>query len=270
MNNLLLSLAAGIALITVANILLSRFTRLGASRVSVLVALATIAVYVPLAILYWPGGGVFALHLAIYLFSSCAFGLLMESRERAENTSGKRRWHWGPAVITGFFIFLIAVNAVFIVLAERGLPSQISNKLLPHARTKGEISSVFPGVISHNFQEKEALYNEYLRRVERQQERGWRIRKGWLDKPVLGEPAVFQVAASNHEGRPLSGAEVIGQFLRPSDSRLDRAFSMQEVSAGIYRVTLSLPAAGLWNLVLQIRQDDEVHEIRAYTSVRAS
>jgi nitrogen fixation protein FixH len=223
MNNLLISLATGIVLITAANILLSRLTPLGASRVSVLVALATVAVYVPLAILDWPGSGVFALHLAIYLFSSCAFGLLMESRERA----GKRRWHWGPAVITGFFIFIIAVNSVFIVLAERGLPSQLSNKLLPNAQTKGEISSVFPGVISHNFQEKEALYNEYLRRVERQQERGWQIKKGWLERPVLGEPVVFQVAALDSGGRPLAGAEVVGEFLRPSDSRLDRPFSMR-------------------------------------------
>lgn len=270
MNNLLLSLATGIVLITAANILLSRFTPLGASRVSALVALATVAVYVPLAILDWPGSGVFALHLAIYLFASCAFGLLMESRERAGKISGKRRWHWGPVVITGFFIFLIAVNSVFIVLAERGLPSQLGNKLLPNAQTKGEITSVFPGVISHNFQEKETLYNEYLRRVERQQERGWRIKKGWLERPVLGEPLVFQVVALDSKGRPLSGAEVVGEFLRPSDSRLDRPFSMQEVSAGLYRVTLDLPAAGMWNLVLQLRKDDEVHEIRAHTSVRAS
>lgn len=269
MTDLLSSLAIGIILIIAVNGLLFRLTSLTAKQTAGLVGLVAVAIYLPLAVLYWPGLDIMAMHLGVYLLSCYAFGLIMGSRERAlaEGRSDGNRFHWGPAAIIGFFVVLVTVDSIFIILAERGLSPQVSDKLLPDAHTKGQISSVFPGVISHDFQEKEALYNEYLRQVERQQERGWRIKKGWLERPVLGESAVFQVAARTPDGDPISDAEVTGNFLRPSDSRLDRAFTMQETSSGVYQTTLALPAAGLWNLVLQVRKGDEVHEIRARTSV---
>lgn len=271
MDNLLLSLGLGVGLMVTASGLLVWFTRFSATQAAVLVALAALGIYLPAAALHWPGGDVFAIHLAVYSMTAYLCGLFFGLREkdRSPGEPSVGRFHWGPAVIAGFFILLLAVNSVFILLAQRGLGPSLSDELLPGARHRGHVSSAFPGVVSHDFQEKEEQYNRYLAQAERQQERGWQIRKGWLGEPVAGEPATFKVTARTRQGEPLTGAEVMGQFLRPSDSHRDTAFTMHEAEPGVYLADLELPAAGLWNLVLRLRKGDERHEIRATTSVAA-
>lgn len=261
MTDLLLGLALGVGAILLANLGLIRFARLSARQAAATVALITLGLYVPYGILRWPGGDVFALHLAIYLLASLTCGLLFGAR------AGGRGLHWGPAVIGGFFIVVVVLGAVFVAVAEHGLSPALFHWLLPEARTQREVSSVFPGVISHDFHKKEALYNQYLQQVERQRQRGWQIQKGWLTEPVAGEPTVFRVAARTRAGEPLAGATVIGRFLRPSGSALDVAFELTEREPGVYEAVLKLPAAGAWNLVLQVRQGEDLHEIRASTTV---
>jgi nitrogen fixation protein FixH len=271
MNDLLLSLFVGVGLIVVVNFLLVRFSSLDSIQAALVTVLATLGIYVPWAIFYWPGGDVVAIHLAIYLLTAFVCGLFMEKEtgSSAEGRGGKT-FHWGPAVIIGFFVVLITVDSIFIVLAERGLPLSLIDQLLPEAHRDREVSSVFPGVVSHDFQEKEELYNAYLKQVKHQRARGWHIKKGWLVRPVLGEPAVFRVAAETRRGEPIAGAQVSGRFLRPSDSQLDVSFTMQEIGPGIYQTILNLPAAGRWDLVLLVHKGQELHEVRARTSVSAS
>ena len=261
MNDLLLGLALGVGAILLANLGLIRFARLSAKQAAATVALVTLGLYVPYAILRWPGGDIFALHLAIYLLTSLACGMLLGAR------AGGRGLHWGPALIAGFFIVVVVLGAVFVAVAERGLPSVLERWLLPAADSKHEVTSMFPGVVSHDFHKKESLYNQYLQQVERQRQRGWQVRKGWLADPVAGEPAVFRVEARTRTGEPVAGAIVTGRFLRPSGSALDVAFALTEQQPGVYEATLTLPAAGAWNLVLQVRQGEEVHEISANTAV---
>ena len=261
MTDLLLGLALGVGAIILANLALIRFARLSARQAATTVALVTLGLYVPYGILRWPGGDVFALHLAIYLLASLACGMLLGRRASGQSL------HWGPALIGGFFIVVVALGAVFIAVAEYGLSPALERWLLPEARTHREVSSVFPGVIAHDFHKKEALYNEYLQQVERQRQRGWQIQKGWLTDPVAGDPTVFRVAARTRAGEPLSGAAVTGRFLRPSGSALDVAFELAEREPGVYEAALTLPAAGAWNLVLQVRQGEELHEVSANTTV---
>jgi hypothetical protein len=123
--------------------------------------------------LRWPGGDVFAIHLAIYLLASLACGMLLGTR------SGGRGLHWGPATLIGFFIFVAVTGAVFVSVAERGLNPTlwVRDWLLPEPVSRREVTSMFPGVISHDFHKKEALYNQYLQQVERQRQRGWQVQK---------------------------------------------------------------------------------------------
>jgi nitrogen fixation protein FixH len=267
MSNPLFSLALGSLLIVAANLALFRFSVLGATRGAIIVAVATLGIYPPLAFVFWPGGDILAMHLAVYLLCSLACGMLLGGRERSGQQGG-RGWHWGPMAITGFFVVLVIVNAIFILVAQRGISPQLSTSVFPDQGQRN-VSSAFPGVVSHDFHKKESLYNAYLDQVERQRQRGWRIRKGWLKKPVREEAAVFKVVARTREGEPLRGARVTGDFLRPSDVRLDMAFAMEETAPGVFKAELTMPAAGMWNLVLQIRKGEELHEIRASTSVLA-
>jgi nitrogen fixation protein FixH len=267
-DNLLISLAAGVALIVSGNLALARWSSLGGIRGALSVALVVVGAYLLLALRQRPAGDVLAIHLAIYLLASYACGLFLDLRRRPAGSRRDRRWHWAPALIVGFFLALVAVNAVFIVLAERGLSPPLSAEIMPD-KNSAPVSSAFPGVVSHDFHKKELLFNEYLAQFHRQQERGWRIQKGWLHPPVLGEAATFKVIARTRGGERLSGAAVSGRFLRPADSRLDTAFTLRESEPGVYLAELRLPAAGRWDLVLQVRKDGELHEIRASTAVAA-
>lgn len=261
MNSLLLSLAFGVGLILLAHFGLIYFARMGARQATAGVVLATIGFYLPFSIVHWPGGDIFAIHLAIYLLAGLTGGMLLNAR------AGGKSLHWGPVAISSFFIALTILLAVFIVVAERGLPPSLERWFFPEIAQHREVSSVFPGVVSHDFHKKEALYNEYLQQVERQRARGWQVQKGWLREAVVNESAVFRVAVQTRNGDTVSGATVSGKFLRPSSSKQDVAFDLSERAPGVYEAELKLPLAGQWNLVLRIQKGDDLHEIRALTKV---
>ncbi len=257
------SLAIGILAELSIYVLLRHFARLGAKQIAVILAFAVLLVYVPWAILTWPGADVFAIHLALYLITAYILGIVGSVR-RAD---GKWGWHWAPVTIVGFFAFIITVNIVFVGLAQTGI-SGIFEVLLPKPRAGATVvDSRFPGTVSHAFQEKEALYNAYLEQVKKQRARGWKVEKGWLGKPRAGMDSVFQVKVTDKHGEALDGAIVSGRFLRPSNSELDRDVVLNEIGSGVYRIDLKLPAPGAWDLVLHIRKGDDLHEVRATTSI---
>ena len=195
MNELLLGLALGVGAILLANLGLIRFARLSARQAAATVALIALGLYVPYGILRWPGGDVFAMHLAIYLLASLACGMLLGRRASGQGL------HWGPALIGGFFIVVVVLGAVFIAVAEHGLSPTLFRWLLPEARNQREVSSVFPGVIAHDFHKKEALYNQYLQQVERQRQRGWQVQKGWLDGSRGGRTGGVPGGGAHPRGR---------------------------------------------------------------------
>jgi nitrogen fixation protein FixH len=239
-------------------LVLQRGFRLNGKAAAAGVALLALLIYVPWAILTWPGADVFAIHVAIFL--TTAYALAMVGGQVG------RGWHWAPALIVAFFVVVVATNVVFLGVAERGITGLFA-RLLPEPRGSGVADSRFPGTVSHDYQEKEALYNAYLRQVEAQRARGWQVRKGWLYQPVAGQAATFVVTVSDREGAAVAGAEVHGEFLRSSNSRDDLPFRMDEVAPGEYRAQLELPLQGHWDLVLQVRRGGELHEVRANTSV---
>lgn len=261
MTDLLLGLALGVGLILLITLGLIRFGRMNAKQAAAGVALAVVGLYTPYSIIRWPGGDIFAIHLATFLLTALACGMLLNAR------AGGKSLHWGPVAISGFFIIVAVLGAVFVAVAERGLAPWLERRLLPETADRHQTTSFFPGVISHDFQQKEELYNEYLQQVQRQQERGWQVQKGWLKEPVMEQPATFRVTVQTREGDPVSGATAVGRFLRPSNSRQDIPFNLTEHAPGVYETELKLPLAGNWNLVLHIQKGEDVHEVRALTRI---
>lgn len=266
--DLLLSLLLGILLIVVANALLVRFARMAGALAAALTTLAMLLVFLPLVALLRPGVDVIAIQLVAFLLANLVCGLFWQARDRGETATA--RGHLGPRVIVGFFVALAAVDAVFIVVAERGVPASIASALLPTPRGAEAVKFSFPGLVADNYQKKEALYNEFLAQQRLQQAHGWQIRKGWLAaKPLVGQPAVFQVEATTREGEPLEGASAVGTFAWSGDSELDTPFTMREVAPGRYQVSLSLPAPGRWRLLMNLEHGDKRYELRATTLVAA-
>ncbi|BAN68239.1 FixH family protein [endosymbiont of unidentified scaly snail isolate Monju] len=258
-GELIQSIGLGVVAELVVYLVATRLFRLSGKAAAMVVALLVLLFYVPWAIIHWPGPDIFAVHLAIYLTLAYALGMI--------GSRVGKGFHWAPALIVTFFVGVIALNIVFVTVAERGITG-IFAELLPRPQeSEGVADSEFPGVVSHDFQEKEALYNQYLQQVEAQRRRGWRVKKGWRHKPWVGRPETLIVTVHDRDGRPITGAEVHGRFLRTSNSRDDFDFRLSEVGGGEYRAQITMPLPGLWRLVLEIRKGEARHEIRATTSV---
>lgn len=266
MTDILFSLLGGVALISIVFLLVHRFSQLNGKATALLVALLVIGIYVPISILQWPGGDVFAIHIAIYLVTVYVLGIIGSQRDTQQNGGGKA-FHWGPASIVVFFLFIMAADSVFIMLAQKGVDNKLAQWLLPKPETGGKVSSHFPGTVNRDFKEKEGEYNAYLERIAAQQERDWQIRKGWEAIPVAGEMATFKLSVADKTGQPVTGAQVEGKFLRPGNIDLDVPIKLAEDEPGTYRVSLTLPQPGNWKLMLIIRKDDIVHELAGTTTV---
>lgn len=269
MDSLVVSLVVGVALAFLGFVLLYKFTRLSGKQVALIVALAVLAVYLPLAILNWQGADVLAIHLALYLITPYGLGIITTHWEAHGRERKGRFFHWAPATIVVFFMIIAVVDAIIITLASNGMPPHWAERLLPAPKGGGQVSFFFPGTVYHDFQEKEELYNDYLAQLRLQRERGWQVRRGWTATPQVGQAVPFQVEVLDKQGTPVAGASVTIEFLRPSDRRADQSVALQEIEPGRHRLDVTLPLPGVWDVLIHIRRGDEHHEVRGMTTVQA-
>ncbi len=250
--------------------LIYRFTRLRGKQVTLLVIAISLAIYLPFGIINWQGLDQFAYRLAFFVTFPYLAGIVTSHWEAAEARGEKREgsfFHWAPMTMFFFFVGVATVDAIIISLADKGMSGEFAAKFLPPPRSNAKVVSYFPGNVSHDFQEKEALFNAHLEQLEKQKQLGWKIRKGWLGKPVAGQPMTFKLVVEGPDGEPVTGAEVGGTFLRPGNHRLDTEFSMRGDDEGAYLAELALPAPGRWEVVVVIRRGDDRYEFKASTSV---
>ena len=138
--------------------------------------------------------------------------------------SGEGRWfHWGPAAIISFFLFIIVVDSILVVVALKGLNGGVALKFLPEPRSGGKVSSFFPGTVSHDFRQKESMFNRYIEQRQVQLERDWQVKLGWYEDPHAGQKAIFQIYVTDNKGKTIADANVSGSFMRPSDSKQDQS-----------------------------------------------
>jgi nitrogen fixation protein FixH len=252
--------------------MLYRLSPLNAKQAAVVVFLIAATAVLLYSLLNWPGADVLAMYIAVLAVAAYLLAIVNNVREqRQPETGGNQRWfHWGPAIIVIFFVLLFALDGLLVVISRQGLPEPVADRLLPRSDQQERVRSVFPGTVTNDFQKKEALYNRYLEQVKRQEQRGWQVHKGWLQTPLTGEPATFQVRVLEADGAPVRFASVSGIFQRPADSRADRAFDMQETEPGLYRTDVILPEPGRWRLLLKIRRGEQLHELHASTMVETT
>jgi len=267
----LLALPLGAGLEVLVFLLLYLLTPMNGKQAAVVVALLSLGALLAYSLLDWPGADVLAMYVAVLSVTAYLLGIISHAREqqRRDGDSGQRWFHWGPAAIVIFFVLLFALDGVLVVISKQGLPEPVADLLLPKSSSRHPVKSAFPGVVGRDYQKKESLYNQYLEQVRRQEQRGWQVSKGWLQIPQAGRPGRFRVQVLERDGTPVRFAEVSGVFQRPSDSRLDHPFAMQEVGPGVYQAELTLPEPGTWTLILQIRKGAQLHELHARTSVEA-
>ncbi len=91
--------------------------------------------------------------------------------------------------------------------------------------------------------------------------------RGWLDKPVVGQSAQFRVQVVDSGGQAVRGAEVTTSFLRFSSSAMDFVRQLDEIEPGVYQAGITVPQPGRWEINVDIRYEDDIHQLRGMTDI---
>ncbi len=272
MDNLLLTLGVGALIIAVFHLLMRLTSRVGHLTLVIVTLIFIAGLYTPLLIFDWPGIDIFAIQIAIYGITVYLLSILHHQSIQKKSLPAKEqtkasRLHWGPVAIISFFVVVIAVDSVFITLAQKGGQSGSGLLFIPEPKSGGKVSSFFPGIIEHNFHEKEDMYNEHQKRLEEQRKRGWQVKYGWLNKPQANKAVGFKLVLKNARQQPISGAKVKGSFQRGNTSKQDQPVSLKETSPGNYQADVILKYPGRWQLVLKITSPQGDYDLKATTEI---
>ena len=129
-----------------------------------------------------------------------------------------RGWHV-LVLILAFFGVTIGVNAAFITLALRTHPGED----VPRSYVQG------------------LNYNETLERRRAQEELGWSAHYNLVDDGLV-------IEVLDREGAPVSGLQLAGAMIHPTDTSRDCEMVFEEDRSGVYRVDLPCREAGQWRV----------------------
>lgn len=271
MTNLLYTIIGGDLIVITVFFAFYVFKRMTGKYAAIITALLTLLVYVPISILNWPGGDVFAMHIAIYMVTIYLLGIITSYREKRITAEGidKVGFHWGPAAIIAFFVVFITLDTIFVAVATQGLGSEWMQRLFPKQNDSVRVESNFPGTVANDYQKQQAQYNEYLEQMQEQSSRGWKIKKGWQSDPWAMKQNTFLLQLQDKQGKAIDNATIKGRFLHPSNSKRDISFELKEVEPGLYAIDLIMPVGGRWDLYLQIWHGEDYYESQSHTMVNS-
>ena len=260
MNETVAIMLLGVVTVLIVCLVLHKIFRFTPMQTGSITALMGIAVIVPFSILRWKGGDVFTLYITCNLMTSFAYYLISSGGMKSLSRKDGKKMHWAPITILGFFLVLTIQNGAFIVMAEKGLIF----------KTKTEdsfVSTRFPGEVPNAYHKKEAYYNAYQKRLTEQQDRGWKVKFGFAEKPFVDTDNFFVVELLDKAQKPLENAQVVAQFTRSAEQEINRTYTLEMTEPGLYSVPINLERVGPWGLELDIVRGDETHELVGRTLV---
>ena len=258
MDNLLLVCGIGIFSLLGLNVFLNNLCRFSPAQSAAVSALISIAVLIPLSIIHWPGGDVFAMYLSANLITCYAYYLIGKGGVKSFKTADGKHLHWGPISVLLFFLVLIVVDGTFVAMAERGLRYKKADG--------SEVSTRFPGEVPNAYQKKEAYFNAYQGRLQAQVDRGWSVGYGFLDNPKIDVTQTFIVEPHFKDGKIIDDAVVVANFIRPADQRQNFSQTLS-FKNGRYESSIDFPVSGVWQLLLTVTKNEDIHEVQSCTEV---
>jgi len=250
-----------------------KLIHLGGKMSALATAACMLLVYVPLAVIYWAGIDVFAIHFAFYMMIPYGLGIITGVHEERRAIEGEleKGVHWIPALIIVFFLSISVVDSFIISSATSGLDDALAKVLLPKAKSdeiSNNISSNFTGAVSNNNQDEEKQFDEYVDQLNIQRKRGWKIAGKWVNPPpMVNQPAVFTFIAKDKDGAAIKGATLTTDFRRASDMKKDMRVTFKESANGRYSASVTLPLAGCWDMKVLLKKGSDEHEIKGQTEI---
>ena len=110
--------------------------------------------------------------------------------------------------------------------------------------------SSFSGLTSEHASDEGAHYNLALAAAKAQAERGWQVKVSFTS--AGGLKGRLDVDLKDRAGQPLTGAEVVVGFLRPTKQGIDSHAKLIEDGAGRYGAEVVVPLPGVWDVRLDV------------------
>ena len=130
-------------------------------------------------------------------------------------------------MLIAFFGVVIGVNLLMMRLAIDTLPGT-------------DVESAYRASLA---------YEHEIQTAHEQDSRHWRVEATVARSGIEG--ADIRISVQDKNGAPMTGLDFSGRLERPTDKRADRAVTLTEVGAGIYKGRAEGVPAGQWNFVLE-------------------
>jgi len=130
------------------------------------------------------------------------------------------------------------------------------------------VQSVFPGVVSHDFREKENQFNIYQQQRLSQEKLGWVVQIGWKNDALVNIQNTFKLKVSQKNGMPLKNARVTTRFIYPANLKYDQQHLLSESENGLYSTNIHLNQPGNWDVIVDIQHIDGNYELRSKTTLK--
>lgn len=135
------------------------------------------------------------------------------------------------AIIAGFFLTVVAANAIFITLAVRSFPGEQEKK------------SYLQGL----------AFNERIAEREAQASLGWTAEIARAQ--IAGDRAEIEVRFLSAISEPIAGLDVAGILARRVNDENDFSLAFEETEPGLYRAIAQGAEPGAWRLVATATSD---------------
>ena len=215
--------------------------------------------YITYSMLYWPGGEVVSMHVAVFAATATVLTLL-GSRKSANDEP----LHWIPKLIIGVFVLLFIIMANLMYISTRGISPMIADRIFPVPKNKlhSDVHTAFPGIVAHEGDAASAV-NQHLKQLERQRQLGWAAVITGLTHVVQNQDNSVTVTLTDKQNKPIEGASVSISLLRPATSQDDQnSIAMLPSAPGVYRASINMKDVGRWVAVVVVAKEGDTYQIQ--------
>lgn len=149
-------------------------------------------------------------------------------------TTDSSRGRYIPWLFVAGFAIVIAVNGIMIWFAVGS----------------------FSGLYASKPRESGLRYNAVLEQQRERDALGWQIKTGWR-----AEAGRIEVDVTDRDGRPLDGARVKVEFVRPAEKRAPVSVAMGVIGPARFAGYVDLPARGNWDLDIVVESDGQRYAV---------
>ncbi|MBB4265633.1 FixH family protein [Roseospira visakhapatnamensis] len=164
---------------------------------------------------------------------------------RANSIPARPRGWWIPYTFVGGFAVVLVANLALLYFA----------------------TTTFSGLTTRQAYVEGLAYNDRVAEDQAQAALGWTLDVALSSEvtplpDAAGRAATLRVTAEDAGGRPLDGLVITALVRRPTQQGLDQTVTLAPVGPGAYRIHLTLPKPGVWDLVFTARRGDETFRLR--------